>query len=85
MAVVGLHCCVLFSRCSKLWVLLIMVGGFLTAAASLVVEHSLSSCGTRAYLFHSLWDLPRPGIELVSPGLASGLFTTEPQMKPKSL
>ena len=27
---------------------------------------------------HNLWNLPRPGIEPMSPALASGLFTPEP-------
>ena len=29
-----------------------------------------------------LWDLPGPGIELVSPALAGRFFTTEPPGKP---
>ena len=29
-----------------------------------------------------MWDLPTPGIEPVSPALASGFFTTEPPGKP---
>ena len=28
-----------------------------------------------------MWDLPRPGIELVSPALAGGFLTTEPPGK----
>ena len=35
----------------------------------------LSTC---AYLLCGMWDLPRPGIEPVSPALACGLFTTGP-------
>ena len=34
------------------------------------LEHRLSSCGTWALLLHGVWDLPRPGIELVSRALA---------------
>ena len=30
-----------------------------------------------------MWDLPRSGIELVSPALAGGLFATEPPAKPQ--
>ena len=37
--------------------------------ASVVVAHMLSSCGTQAQLLHSLWDLPGPGIEPMSPAL----------------
>ena len=33
-------------------------------------------------LFPSLEDLPDPGIELVSPALSGGFFTTEPSEKP---
>ena len=35
--------------------------------------------------FHSLGDLPDPGIEPTSAELASGFFTTEPPGKPLSL
>ena len=35
--------------------------------------------------FPSPWDLPDPGIELVSPALAGGFFTTEPPGKPTVL
>ena len=48
-------------------------------------EHRLSSCATRAWSLHGTWDLPRPGIELVSPTLAGGFFITEPPRKPKNL
>ena len=33
--------------------------------------HSLRSCGVGAQLPHSMWNLPRPGIEPVSPALAA--------------
>ena len=57
-----------FSSCGKRGPLFIAVRGPLTVAASLVAEHRLqmrrlSSCGSRAQLFHSMWDLPRPGLE----------------------
>ena len=29
-----------------------------------------------------MWDLPQPGIKLMSPALAGGFFTTEPPGKP---
>jgi len=38
----------------------------------------LNSCGTWAQLLRGMWDLPRPGIELMSPALAGGFFITEP-------
>ena len=38
------------------------------------LERRLSSCGTRAYLLRSTWDLPGPRLEPVSPALAGGFF-----------
>ena len=57
-------------------------------AASLAAEHKLqtrrlSSCGSRAQLLRGMWDLPRPGLEPVSPALAGRLSTTVPPGKPK--
>ena len=44
--------------------------------------HKLNSCGSWALLLCSVWDLPGPGNEPVSPALAGGFFTTEPPGKP---
>ena len=58
--------------------------GLLIAVASLVVEHrhvGFSSCGARAQLLRGMWDLPRPGLEPVSPALAGGFSTTAPPRK----
>ena len=88
MAVLGFRCCArAFSSCGKQGPLFITVRGPLTIAASLVEEHRLqtcrlSSCGTRAQLLHSMWDLPRPGLEPVSPALAGRFSTTAPPGKP---
>ena len=45
------------------------------------LEHRLSSCGAWAYLPCSMWDLPKPAIEHVSPALAErkslGFFRQE--------
>ena len=41
----------------------------------------LSSCGARAQLLCGMWDLPRPGLEPVSPALADGFLTTAPRGK----
>ena len=77
----GLRFCArAFSSCSKRGPLLIAVRGPLTITASLVAEHKLqtcrlSSCGSRAQLLCSMWDLPRPELEPVSPALA-GRFST---------
>ena len=76
MAVLSLRFCArAFSSCGKWGPLFITVRGPLTIAASLVAEHRLqmhrlSSCGSRAPLLHGMWDLPRPGLEPVSPALA---------------
>ena len=89
MAVLGLRFCArAFSSCGKRGQLFIVVHGPLTITASLVVEHGLqthrlSSCGSRAQLLRSMWDLPRPGLEPVSPALAGGFSTTVPPGKPK--
>ena len=88
MAVLGLRFCVrAFSSCGKRGPLFIAVYGPLTIAASLVVEHRLqtrrlSNCGSRAHLLRGTWDLPRPGLEPVSPALAGGFSTTAPPGKP---
>ena len=88
MAVLGLHFCArAFSSCGKRGPLLIAVRGPLTIAASPVAEHRLqtrrlSNCGSRAQLLRGMWDLPRPGIEPVSPALAGRFSTTVPPGKP---
>ena len=40
-----------------------------------------SSCGAQASLLCSMWDLPGPGLEPVSPALVGGLLTTVPPGK----
>ena len=73
LAVLGLHFCArAFSSCGKRGPLFIAVRRPLTVAASLVAEHRLqmrrlSNCGSRAQLLRGMWDLPRPGLEPVSP------------------
>ena len=91
MAVLCLRFCArAFSSCSKRGPLFIAVRGPLTIAASLVAEHRLqtrrlSNCGSWAQLLRGMWDLPRPGLEPVSPALAGGLPTTAPPGKPNLL
>ena len=88
MAVLGLCFCVrALSSCGKRGPLFIAVHGPLTIAASLVAEHRfqmrrLSNCGSRAQLLRGMWDLPRPGLEPMSPALAGGFSTTAPPGKP---
>ena len=88
MATLGLRFCArALSRCSKWGPLFIAVRGPLTIAASLVAEHRLqarrlSSCGSWAQLLRGMWDLPRPGLEPVSPALAGRFSTTAPPGTP---
>ena len=87
----GLRFCArAFSSCGKRRPLFIAVRGPLTIAASLVAElrlqtRRLSSCDSRAQLLRGMWDLPRPGLEPVSPALAGKLSTTAPPGKPPRL
>ena len=88
MAVLGLRFCArAFYSCGKRGPPFISVRGPLTIAASLVAGHRLqtrrlSNRGSRAQLLRGMWDLPRPGLEPVSPALAGGLSTTAPPGKP---
>ena len=86
MAVLGLRFCArAFSSCGKRGPLFIAVCRPLTIVASLVAEHRLqmrrlSNCGSRVQLLRGMWDLPRPGLEPVSPALA-----TAPPGKPLTM
>ena len=88
LAVLGLRFCArAFSSCGKRGPLFIAVHGPLIIAASLVAQHRLqkrrlSSCGSWAQLLRGMWDLPRPGLEPVSPALAGRFSTTAPPGKP---
>ena len=82
-----LFCARAFSSCGKRGPLFIAVCGPLTIAASHVAEHRLqtrrlSNCGSWAQLLRGMWDLPRPGLEPVSPELAGRLANTVPPEKP---
>ena len=91
MAVLGLRFCArALSGRGKRGPLLIAVRGPLTIAASPVAEHRLqtrrlSNCGSRAQLLRGMWDLPRPGLEPVSPALAGRFSTTAPPGKPNPI
>ena len=52
-----------------------------TPRTSLSMEFSRQEHGN-GFPFPAPGDLPDPGIEPVSPGLAGGFFTTEPPGKP---
>ena len=67
--------------------LFIAVRGPFTIAAPPVAgrrlqTRRLSSCGSRAQPLRGMWDLPRPGLEPVSPASAGRLPTTAPPGKP---
>ena len=89
LAVLGLRFCArAFSSCGKQGPLFIAVRGPLTVVACPAAEHKLqtrrlSNCGSRARLLCGMWDLPRPGLEPVSPALAGRFSTTAPQGKPQ--
>ena len=89
-AALGLRFCArAFSSCGERGPLFIAVRGPLTITASLVAEHrfqtrGLSSCGSRAQLLRGMWDLPRPGLEPMSPALVGRLSTTVPPGKPQN-
>ena len=90
MTVLSLRFCArAFPSCGKWGPLFIAVRGPLTIAASPVAEHRLqtrrlSNCGSWAQSLRGMWDLPRPGLEPVSPALAGRLPTTAPPGKPSN-
>ena len=53
----------------------------LSSCGSQAPERRLSNCGARAQLLRGMWDLPRPGLEPMSPALAGGFLTTAPPGK----
>ena len=86
------HCCSArashcggFSRCGAralgTWASIVAARG-LSSCGSRALEHRLSSCGARAQLLRGTWDLPRPGLQPLSPALAGGFLTTAPPGKP---
>ena len=87
MAALGLRCgmpashCGGFSCCgARAWPSVVVARG-LSSCGSQALEQSLSNCGAWASLLHSMWDLPGPGLEPVSPALAGGFLTTAPPGK----
>ena len=68
--------------CLGVWAPVVPARG-LSSCSSWAPEHRLSGCGTWALPHHGMWGLPRSGMEPMSPALAGGFFTTEPQGKPQ--
>ena len=50
--------------------------GFLEVQSAGSGRMGFESCSTGALLLHGVWDLPRSGVELVSPALAGRLLST---------
>ena len=59
----------------------VVVARGLSSCGSRALERRLSSCGTWVYLLCGTWDLPGPGLEIVSPALAGEFLTTAPPGK----
>ena len=62
----------------------------LSLSRPLVAEHRLqtrrlSNCGSRTQSLRGMWDLPRPGLEPMSPALAGRFSTTAPPGKPHTV
>ena len=49
---------------------------------SQALELRLSNSGAQAWLLQGMWNLPRPGLEPMSPVLVSGFLTTGPLGSP---
>ena len=75
----GFSCCGAWAL--RVWASVVVACG-LSSCGSQALECRLSSCGTQAQLLRGMWDLPRPGLEPVSPALAGGFSTTVPPGKP---
>ena len=78
-----LHCGAQASHCggfSLLWSTGSRHLGF-SSCGSWALEHRFSSCGARALLLPGMWDLPRPGLEPMSPALAGRFLATAPPGK----
>ena len=65
---------------SSFWCMGSRCSGFSSCGLQ-ALECRLSSCGSRASLLRSMWDLPRPGIEPVSPAFTGRFLTTVPPGK----
>ena len=66
---------------SSLWCTCLSLQWLLLLQSTGSRHAGFSSCGAWAQLLHGMWDLPRPGIEPVSPALAGRFSTTAPPGK----
>lgn len=77
----GFRCCTwVFSSCTE-WGPLSSCHAQTSRGGFLFVSLGFSSCEAQAYLLHGLRDVPGPGIETVSFGLASRFLTVGPPKK----
>ena len=74
-----------FSSCGK-WGLLYRCGAWFPVAVASLAERRQEGAGSVvvAQLPWGMWDLPGPGIELMSSTLPGAFFTTEPARKPRA-
>ena len=65
----GFCCC--RARALGLWASVAVARGFSSGTTHVgtthTLDHRINSCGMQALLFHSMWDLPGPGMEPISP------------------
>ena len=78
----GFSCCGAWALGTQVSV---VVARGLSSCGTRVLERRLSSCGAQAQLLCGMWDLPRAGLEPMSPALAGGFLTTVPPGKPMPL
>ena len=75
----GLHCCTQpFSSCNAQ---ASHGGGFSYCEAQALATWFNNCMWLAGLVLHGIWNLPRPGIELVSPALAGGFLSTAPPRK----
>ena len=77
----GFSCCGAWALCA--WASVVVARGH-SSCGSQALKHRMSSCGAWAQLLCSMWDLPGPGIEPMSPALAGRFLTTAPPGKPRT-
>ena len=63
----------------------VLVAPGLSSCGTWALECKLNGCGAQAWLLCGMWDLPRSGIEPMSPALTGRFVTSEPLGKTYSL
>ena len=74
-----------FSSCAAwalgTWTSAVAARGLISCGSQALELTGSSSCGAQALVARSMWNLPGPGIEPVSPALASAVLVTVPPGK----